>query len=308
MKTLKIDNEFKTLIRPLYRAEYMQLEANILADGCRDPIIVWDDTIIDGHNRYEICQEHNLPFETLSMHFSCREEAIAWICANQLGRRNLTDESRKFLIGKQYEASKALTLNRNVLGINQHTSTQDDLIEDKQSGMTHYGTAQKIADDNHISHGTVEKYAAYSRAIDSIEKKEPALVSKILSGKYKFSHDNIINLSKRSESEVKDINQRLENMETPFAPYQTTRMEINRSSEDCKQTARFSIKSMPQYDPDASLISLSITIPSWISSINLAKANTNIDNASPSAREKLRTVLLDMQLAITDMLQFVEED
>ena len=52
---LKIDPEFKDLIRPLRRKEYLQLEENILDEGCRDPIIIWNDYIIDGHNRYSIC-------------------------------------------------------------------------------------------------------------------------------------------------------------------------------------------------------------------------------------------------------------
>ena len=59
---LHIDEEFKTLIRPLRRQEYLQLEANILADGCRDPLIVWDGIILDGHNRYQICHRHRIPF------------------------------------------------------------------------------------------------------------------------------------------------------------------------------------------------------------------------------------------------------
>ena len=60
---LKIDKEFKSLIRPLSEAEYLQLEANLIADGCRDPIITWKGFIIDGHNRYEICRKNRLPFK-----------------------------------------------------------------------------------------------------------------------------------------------------------------------------------------------------------------------------------------------------
>lgn len=97
LQRLKTDEEFKHLIRPLLRKEYLQLEQNLLADGCRDPIVVWHDVIVDGHNRYEICMRHGIPFDTKDMEFECREAAIAWICANQLGRRNITEETRKFL-------------------------------------------------------------------------------------------------------------------------------------------------------------------------------------------------------------------
>ena len=107
--TLKIDKGFQELIRPLFKNEYLQLEENLMSDGCRELIAVWNDVIVEGHNRYKICTEHGIPFAVEEMSFSCREEAIAWICANQLGRRNLTEESRKYLIGKQYESEKIIS-------------------------------------------------------------------------------------------------------------------------------------------------------------------------------------------------------
>ena len=61
-RRLKTDEEFKHLIRPLRQREYTQLEQNILSDGCRDPIVVWNDVIVDGHNRYEICMRYGIPF------------------------------------------------------------------------------------------------------------------------------------------------------------------------------------------------------------------------------------------------------
>lgn len=105
---LKIDPEFKDLIRPLRRKEYLQLEENILDEGYRDPIIIWNDYIIDGHNRYSICTKYSIPFKILSKNFDSREEVIVWICKNQLGRRNITEETRKYLIGRQYESEKII--------------------------------------------------------------------------------------------------------------------------------------------------------------------------------------------------------
>ena len=110
---LKIDPEFKDLIRPLRRKEYLQLEENILDEGCRDPIIVWNDYIIDGHNRYSICTKYSIPFNTVSKDFASREEVIVWICKNQLGRRNITEETRKYLIGRQYESEKIIDSKKN---------------------------------------------------------------------------------------------------------------------------------------------------------------------------------------------------
>ncbi len=88
---LKIDPEFKALIPPLTPDERAGLEASILTEGCRDALIVWGDILIDGHNRYEICTKHNIPYKTQQIEFASRAEARIWIRKNQLARRNLTD-------------------------------------------------------------------------------------------------------------------------------------------------------------------------------------------------------------------------
>lgn len=91
---LKVDPEFRDAIQPLAPEELGQLESNIQSHGCRDPLVVWDETIVDGHHRYEICQRHNIPFQTVAMGFQDRAAAKVWMLHNQLGRRNLNDYQR----------------------------------------------------------------------------------------------------------------------------------------------------------------------------------------------------------------------
>ena len=91
---LQIDKEFQGLIPPLTEDEFRQLEANIIADGCRDALITWDGILIDGHNRYRVCQENNISFRTEVKEFPDRQEVIEWIIRNQFGRRNLTPFQR----------------------------------------------------------------------------------------------------------------------------------------------------------------------------------------------------------------------
>jgi len=86
-----INQELKSLIPPLTADEFNQLENNIILDGCRDPIVVWGETIIDGHNRYAICTKHNLPYKTVSKDFESIAAVRIWMRNNQFGRRNLTD-------------------------------------------------------------------------------------------------------------------------------------------------------------------------------------------------------------------------
>ena len=94
---LNVDSEFQSLIPPLSEDEYQRLERSILAEGVRDPIITWDGTIIDGHNRYRICQEHGIEFKTFSRSFASRDAAKIWIIENQFARRNLSTYDRGVL-------------------------------------------------------------------------------------------------------------------------------------------------------------------------------------------------------------------
>jgi site-specific DNA-methyltransferase (adenine-specific) len=103
MQTIIIDPEFKALIPPLAPDELSQLEANILRDGCRDPLVVWDGILIDGHNRHEICTRHGLPFETVEMAFDDREAAELWMIGNQMGRRNIENIDKVPLLERKRE-------------------------------------------------------------------------------------------------------------------------------------------------------------------------------------------------------------
>ena len=91
---LRIDPDFRDAIQPLSPEEIAQLESNIKANGCRDPLVIWNDIIVDGHHRYEICRKLDIPFQTVSMDFPDRESAKIWMLNNQLGRRNLNDFQR----------------------------------------------------------------------------------------------------------------------------------------------------------------------------------------------------------------------
>ena len=59
-----INQELRDYIDPLTTHEYLALERSLLKEGCRDALVLWGETLIDGHNRYAICQKHNIHFQT----------------------------------------------------------------------------------------------------------------------------------------------------------------------------------------------------------------------------------------------------
>lgn len=108
LSQLKIDPEFQSKIPPLQFEEEQQLAQNIIVEGrLLNPIITWNGYILDGHTRYRILKKHGfIKFEVEEIQLANKYEALAWICKNQLGRRNLSPERKKFLLGKEYESTK----------------------------------------------------------------------------------------------------------------------------------------------------------------------------------------------------------
>lgn len=94
-KEYRIDTELKSIMSELAKDEKDTLEKSLLQDGYKGPpIVVWEDTIIDGHNRYELCRKHNIPFQVQEMQFDSKEEVIQWMIRAQIGRRNLNHAQR----------------------------------------------------------------------------------------------------------------------------------------------------------------------------------------------------------------------
>lgn len=148
-----VNKELRDLIPPLSEEEFEQLEKNVVAEGIRDPLVVWKqpdghDMLIDGHNRFFISAHHaGIPFKTVSMDFANIDEAKRWIILNQFGRRNLSayDRSVLALKLKPIIAEKAKE--------NQANHTEQGY----QKSDKPVTTAKELAKVAGVSHDTIHK-------------------------------------------------------------------------------------------------------------------------------------------------------
>jgi len=102
--TIKINEELRAYIDPLTEDEYAALERSLLAEGCRDALVLWGDLLVDGHNRYGICQKHGIPFNTIqNTSFKSMEDVHLWMIDNHLGRRSVSDFQRGVLALRKKE-------------------------------------------------------------------------------------------------------------------------------------------------------------------------------------------------------------
>ncbi len=215
---LKIDPEFAEKIPPLTPEEFEQLEANILAEGTvLNPLIVWDGVIVDGHNRYKIIQAHpEIGFTTHEKQFADRYEAIIWICRNQLGRRNLTDEQKKYLIGKQYEAEKAAR------GENSRGQPRDKTGKFHRNVQNeHYGsqapstTREKVAKENNVTGSFVHRADQFTRGLDAADAIIPGIRNEILSGTLKVPEKSVTAIARAAPDERPQLAEDLRNPRPP---------------------------------------------------------------------------------------------
>jgi len=185
---LIIDREFQKLIPSLQPEEFKQLEANILRDGCQEPLSIWkyDGKIIliDGHNRYKICEKHNKKFEVVFLDLEDREHTKLWIGERQLGRRNLTDDQRSVIANeiREWRSSIAKSEAAKIAGSvkplsNQRLNDSDNASEtlNDRNKTTYRDTRKEIAKEANVPERKL-------RTVQEIKKSSPALLEKVRSG------------------------------------------------------------------------------------------------------------------------------
>lgn len=195
---IEIDPELKALIPPLSPEEFNQLETNLIADGCRDPLVVWwnEDklTLVDGHNRYAICQQRGIEFATVELHFENIERVRIWMRENQMGRRNLNDA---------WNINLRMGNKADMMEIGRQKMVQgggDRKSAEARSGLTslvkpdreEFNTREIIAKEAGVSTGTL------SRA-EQVMKKSPTLWQEALDGKITINaaHESVKNEEKK---------------------------------------------------------------------------------------------------------------
>lgn len=203
---VKIDLEFKNLIPPLTEEERNGLEESLLKEGCRDALVLWGDTIIDGHNRYEICTKHEIPFETVNREFESRNEVIEWIIKNQFGRRNLPMHERarlalrlKSVIAEKAKSNKQEAANKMNLIIGNNVSAEIC------KNVLPIDTREEIAKAARVSHDTIAK-------VEKIEEAAPAPVVQA-SRKGDISVNAAYQVTKMMHEEQEEIASRIQSGE-----------------------------------------------------------------------------------------------
>lgn len=186
---LKINEELRRHIWRLKEEEYKQLELNVLSEGIRDKLIIWNGFIIDGHNRYEIAKKHSIDFEVSEMFFDNIDDVKDWMDANQLGRRNLTEDQWQISIGRRYNREKKKA----------HRPENND------ANFAPLRTAEKLAEEYKISPRTVNNYSQKATDYEKLKEEKPEIAKKIDTGELSFKEIKKEARQNQYQEKVKNI-------------------------------------------------------------------------------------------------------
>lgn len=143
-----VKEELKAYIDPLTPDEHEALERSLLAEGCRDALVLWGDVLVDGHNRYGICQKHDLPFQTVqNPRFQSMQDVQLWMIEQHLGRRSVSDFQRGVLALRKREILAARQRSqRNADAAAEAPAVAD--IEQSATGIDHDATPAATDNDS----------------------------------------------------------------------------------------------------------------------------------------------------------------
>ncbi len=162
IRILHADAEFERLIPPLARAERELLEASLKQEGCREPLIVWagHNIILDGHNRWAICNLHDIPFRTADLELPDRDAARNWLIQRQFSRRNLSAAGASYLRGKRYLVEKGKWGGDRIVS---EANCQNVSLLDSDPN-----TERRLAEEFHVSARTIHRDAKFAEAVDAV--------------------------------------------------------------------------------------------------------------------------------------------
>ena len=180
MEEYRIDAELNDVLPALSDEDHKALEESLLADGFKGaPIMVWGDIIVDGHNRYEICKKHDIPFETKEVEFESKEEAMCWMIRQQIGRRNLMPLQRIDVVEKYRPLYRKLAQENQSKAGKNYGAGKEKLLQNSSKAIS---TAEKmdvrakLANDANVSTDT------YSKGVKILKSGNEELIEQTMNG------------------------------------------------------------------------------------------------------------------------------
>ena len=297
---IRINPQFNRLVQPPSEREIERMHQDNIHSSHEPIIHVWNNFHLTDQYLHMVCLKYNIPFSIKEVPFDDRIKAALYICSIQLAKDNLSAEYRKYLIGQKY----------------QYTIMKS---EDNKQSDSKYRIAAVMGHDFYISAGTVMKYSSFSSAVNEIFEQDTEFAQRLLLGKTRISHENILELSRLRPNEIKAIatsvmEENLDHITLSYIRNEVKWSYIHKQApvsrkerKEQKMVRHAAIRQMPEYDPDAEVNSLCMTIDSWISSIQRVHNSENFNKITNKASLQLMKKLSFLEHTVNSIQESLVE-
>jgi len=303
--SLKIDKEFFLMTPPLSAGDSRLLRVRLGEGIDTAPVCVWNTTIIDGFEKYEICVKQGIPFEIETIPVKNRQEAIIWVCKKQLERKDLSSEIKRFLIGKRYIAE--LKRSKDIKLKNSGRPNVKKSIRDGADRVRDY-----LGEEYSLSPDQLNRYRMYARAMEKLAVVVPEIYKKIMDKSIVLSVKPTVKYAKFSVSDMQNLSPLI--LSKPCELTRIIRGTQNteklprgrpKRKQNCIDTA--AIADVQKHDSNAEVMSLASTVPAWTKAIKRVMKSADIAGVSESAVEILIRELSELSTMIDTINKIIEE-
>lgn len=273
-----IKKKFQQFMVPLSLEELEQLKENIIAYGCKDPLVAWingdEKILIDGHNRYEICTKNGIDFKVNELKFDSEEKVTQWIINNQIGRRNLTSDQMSYYRGLKY------------LKLKKKKGGYDKVV----SEGANENTSELLSQEFNVGPATIRRDANFAQGIEIVGESNPQLRLDILQGKTKIPKKDIQFLAN------------LEMNDPKFSNEADLYNQLHFWKEERLNGIENSLKEVKLKEPatEEDLFPSSEERIKKIKSLIISYMNNAIENKNPRAINKLREIIDQLEAVIIE--------
>lgn len=303
--SLKIDKELLLMTPPLSNSDSRLLKIR-LSEGIETaPVCVWNTTILDGCEKYEICEKLGIPFEIDTIPIKTKQEAIIWVCKKNLQRDDLPSEIRRFLIGKRYMAE--LKLSRS---IQQKNSSRPNIQKNIERGADR--VREVLGTEYSLSPDQLNRYRMYTQALEKMAVAVPELYTKMMNGSIILSVKPTVKYAKLSASDMQELVPQI--LDKPFDLSRiikgipvTERLPRGRPKSKQVYIPPAPITVVMKHDSDAEVMSLASTVQTWTKAIKRVLNSADISCVTEIAIALLTKELSELNMIIDTVNKIIKE-
>ena len=306
---LIFDQDFRDLDIPLQPSQYRDLVKKVEKSIPIEPLPVWHGLLLKGHDAYLQLLKFHRHFTCKEMHFSRKSEAIAWICRQQLKRKDLVRPAVCWLLYRLYEALLDAE-NRKIAKERfqyKQLSPSNRCTQEKETPKENTAVLQLVGEEFHYDKQTIRRYVQFGRHLEHLNDMFPGIRIRVLKGEVEVAIMYMDALMEMPQEELKKMitDPQCRKLRPPEKTIKEIRL-LRDSKRRRRSHVHTAIKETPAYDPDAELNGMTYTVGAWIKAITRTGKTADLIHATAGGKERLQQALNELSTEANNLYRILE--